>query len=157
MTQIASQPVTLEYMQGSFERLGREVGQKIADKLGTAIASRVDDLKAPNRPVTFKGGVSLAKFSAGEATEIAEHFELIGEYANDAENLARSGLTLESFVESRLADEHGFGMAPGQGYQAAMSSDFKAALAKQSAEFAAKFPARTGSLADGMYTPGDAA
>ena len=151
MAQSTSQPVTLEYMQGAFERLGREVGQKIADKLGTAIASRVDELQSANRPLVFRGNVGLAAFSAREATEIAdaEILPLIGEYANNAAEFAAAGMSLEDHVRERLADVHGVGYAGTlQGYQAKLNGDCLSAVQKQSQKFAEKFPVRRGGLLD---------
>ena len=122
-----------------FAAVARALLGEMSNRIDARLSQDLAEQQRHGGRIFFKGGVGLASYSASEANEIAEIMPLIGEYADDAELLAAEGLTLEQFVCSRLADEHGVGMCGVGGYQSVMSADLKSALAKQSAKFAERF------------------
>ena len=140
-----TKPVTKSDLDFAFGRMTGRVEAQVEAALSSHISARATT--EPAKALKFRGNVPLAAMSVDETAAIAENLELIGEYANGAEHFAAAGMSLRSFVESKLAEEHGIGMAPGQGYQARMSDAFRAALDKQSATFAERFHVRSGLLA----------
>lgn len=96
----------------------------------------VVSMKTGTKLTTFKGGVPAAQFSAREAEAIVEHLDIVGEYSEDAEVLAKQGITLAQFAQSKFNEEFG---APMVGMPSNMRPELKSAFEKQSELFAQRY------------------
>ena len=120
----------------SYQELGSRLGEEIGSKLVAKLGSLAGNQPAPRQ---FKGGVPFANLSKDEASEFVEVLPYVGEYCENAATFAADGVTLETYLQSRLYDERGCSMA---GCIDTIGATLRSAMRKQSEKFAAKFPLR---------------